>query len=94
MIKQLIGDEKLVNIQKAQAGLTKLLLEAEKSGHFYRVIKNDQSLGVLVPQSMWESFVEDIEALSSPNYLSRISEARAEKKTVKAAELKKQLGIK
>ncbi len=94
MIKQLIGDEKLVNINKAQAGLTKLLVDAEKSGFFYRVIKSDQSLGVLVPQTMWESFVEDIEALSSPSFRTRVNTARAEKKTIKASDVKKQLGLK
>lgn len=93
MIKQLINDEKLVNIQKAQAGLTKLLLEAEKSGFFYRVIKSDKSLGVLLPQTIWESLIEDIEALSSPNYRTRIAKARSENKTIKSSGVKKQLGL-
>ncbi len=94
MIKQLINDEKLVNIQTAQAGLTKLLRAAEKSGSFYRVLKNDESLGVLLPQTMWESLVEDLEALSSPNYRARIAKARSENKTIKSSDVKKQLGLK
>ena len=93
MIKQLINDEKFTNIQKAQAGLTRLFLEAEETGSFYRVLKNDQSLGVLLPDSLWQSLVEDLEALSSPNFRQKIAKARKEKKTIKASEVKKQLGL-
>jgi len=52
MTKQLIIDERFANIQKAQAGLTKLFTEAEKRGNFYTVLRNDQPLGVLVPRKM------------------------------------------
>jgi len=93
MIKQLINDEKFTNIQKAQAGLTRLFLEAEETGSFYRVLKNDQSLGVLLPDSLWQSLIEDLEALSSPNFRQKIAKARKEKKTIKASEVKKQLGL-
>jgi len=93
MIKQLINDEKFTNIQKAQAGLTRLFLEAEKTGSFYRVLKNDQPLGVLLPDSLWQSLIEDLEALSSPNFRQKIAKARREKKTIKASEVKKQLGL-
>jgi PHD/YefM family antitoxin component YafN of YafNO toxin-antitoxin module len=93
MIKQLINDEKFTNIQKAQAGLTRLFLEAKKTGSFYRVLKNDQPLGVLLPDSLWQSLVEDLEALSSPNFRQKIAKARKEKKTIKASEVKKQLGL-
>ena len=93
MSRQLITDEKFVNIQKAQAGLTKLLLEAQKTESFYRVLKNDQPLGVLIPERLWQSFTEDLEALSSPSYRAKITKARFEKKTVSASKVKKQLGI-
>ena len=93
MIKQLINDEKFTNIQKAQAGLTRLFLEAKKTGSFYRVLKNDQPLGVLLPDSLWQSLVEDLEALSSPNFREKIAKARKEKKTIRASEVKKQLGL-
>ncbi|MFH0937074.1 MAG: hypothetical protein V1808_02180 [Candidatus Daviesbacteria bacterium] len=93
MMKQFIVDERFVNIQKAQSGLTKLFLEAQKDETFYRVLKNDQSLGVLIPENLWRSLTEDLEALSSPSYLHRVAKARMEKKTVKAALVKKQLGL-
>lgn len=93
MIKQLINDEKFTNIQTAQAGLTRLFFDAQKTGSFYRVLKNDQPLGVLLPDNLWQSITEDLEALSSPSYKVKIIKARKGKKTIKASEIKKQLGI-
>lgn len=93
MTKQLIADEQFTNIQKAQAGLTRLFNEAEKKGNFYRVLKNDKPLGVLIPQRMWDSLIEDLEALSSAPYLRRIAQARTETETISAQEAKKRLKI-
>lgn len=93
MTRQFINDEKFVNIQRAQAGLTSLLLAAGKSDSFYRVLKNDQPLGVLIPEKLWQSITEDLEALSSPNYRAKISKIRSQKRTIKSSTLKKQLGL-
>ncbi len=88
-MKQLIADEKFTNIQRAQAGLTRLFEEARKSMSFYRVMKNDRPLGVLIPNDMWEDFVEDMEALSSPAYLARIAKSRKEKGGFTMEQIKK-----
>jgi PHD/YefM family antitoxin component YafN of YafNO toxin-antitoxin module len=93
MIHQLVNDEKFTNVQRAQAGLTRLFEDARKSLSFYRVMKNDQPLGVLVPNDLWQSLVEDIEALSSPSFRGRIARARAEKGRISSREVKKQLGL-
>lgn len=89
MFQQFISDEKFTNVQRAQAGLTRLFQKAAKTKSFYRVLKNDQPLGVLLPNSMWESLIEDMEALSSPSYLRRISRSRQEKGGLTLDELKK-----
>lgn len=93
MIQQLISDEKFTNIQKAQAGLTRLFRSAAKTGSFYRVLKNDEALGVLIPNNMWEDFVEDLEAMSSPRYLTRIAQARKEKKYLTMGQIKRELEL-
>jgi PHD/YefM family antitoxin component YafN of YafNO toxin-antitoxin module len=80
MIQQIINDEKFTNIQKAQAGLTRLLINAEKTASFYTVMRNDKPVGTLIPRKMWESLMEDLEALSSPNYRKFIVESRADKR--------------
>lgn len=92
-MRQLIADEKFTNIQRAQAGLTRLFEEARKTMSFFRVMKNDKPLGVLIPNEMWEDFVEDMEALSSPQFLARIAKARKEKKYYTMEQVKKELGI-
>ena len=94
MLQQLINDEKFTNIQKAQAGLTRLFITARKQSAFYRVMKNDEPLGVLLPENMWQSITEDIEALSSPNFRERIIQARASKKRYSAEQVKQELKIK
>lgn len=94
MIQQLINDEKFTNIQTAQAGLTRLFQRASKTSSFYRVLKNDKPLGALVPEKLWSSLLEDLEALSSPSYRKQIAEARASKKRYSSAQIKKELGIK
>ncbi|MBI5356785.1 hypothetical protein HZB78_04200 [Candidatus Collierbacteria bacterium] len=90
MIQQLINDQRFTNIQTAQSGLTKLFTVAEKTNSFYTVLRNDEQLGVLLPKKMWLSLVEDLEAMSSPNYRRRIAAARKEKR-VTAAEIRKML---
>jgi len=93
MTKQLIQNEQFTNIQRAQAGLTRLFAEATRTNNFYRVLKNDKPLGVLLPESMWKNLVEDIEALSSPPYIKRIAKARASSGTIDSTKLKKKLGL-
>ncbi len=92
-MRQLIADEKFTNIQRAQAGLTRLFEEARKSMSFFRVMKGDKPLGVLVPNEMWEDFLEDLEALASPSYLARIAKSRRQKKRYTMEEIKKELGF-
>ena len=75
-------------IQQAQTGLAKLLIKAQKDSSFYRVLKNDKPLGVLIPNNLWMGLTEDLEALSSPNYRSRIAKAR-KRNTYSLADVKK-----
>lgn len=93
MIPQLIKNEKFTNIQNAQAGLTKLFEKARKTGSFFRVLKNDKPLGVLIPNEIWEDWLEDWEAMNSPNYLKSIAEARKSKKYYSWDEVKKMLNL-
>ncbi len=93
MLQQILSDEKFTNIQRAQAGLTKLFYKAGKTLSFYRVMKNDQPVGVLLPMNVWDSIVEDIEALSSESYRTRIAKARSEKVRLSSGDVKKKLNV-
>ncbi|MEK7595420.1 MAG: hypothetical protein AAB443_02430 [Patescibacteria group bacterium] len=92
--EQLIKREKFTSIQAAQAGLTSILIKAQKGGFFYRVLRNNQPLGVLLPNKVWESILEDLEAINSPSYLKSIEEARNSKELYTVDQVKKELNLK
>ncbi len=92
-MSQLITNADFASVQKVQAGVAKILKKAEKDGKFVRVMRNNEPVGVLVPNNVWDSFIEDLEAMSSPNYLKRIAKSRADKKTYTLEEVKKQIGL-
>lgn len=93
-MRQLLSDEDFTSVQKVQAGVSKILKQAERAGKFVRILRNNQPVGVLVPNNVWESYLEDLEALSSENYLKRIAKSRADKVRYSSAQVKKMLGIK
>lgn len=95
MQSQIILQESFTNVQQAQAGLTKLFRQAEKNKQFFRVMRNDEALGVLIPDSLWLDWLEDIEALKSEAFRERVSAARKEssRDLVTSKQLKKQLGL-
>jgi PHD/YefM family antitoxin component YafN of YafNO toxin-antitoxin module len=93
MSPQLITMEDFASVQEAQAGITRLFNKANDKGKFVRIMRNQTPLGVLIPNNLWESFVEDLEALSSPSYLESIEEARNDKKRYSSDEVDKILGI-
>ncbi|OGC49889.1 hypothetical protein A2716_00825 [candidate division WWE3 bacterium RIFCSPHIGHO2_01_FULL_40_23] len=92
--EQIIKKERFTSIQEAQAGLTNILKKAQEGEFFYRVLRNNEPIGVLLPNNLWEDLIEDLEALSSPNYLKSIKEARKSKKFYTLEEVKKQLNLK
>ena len=95
MIKeQLIKREKFTSIQEAQAGLTGILTKAEREGFFYRVLRNNSPLGVLLPNAVWESLLEDLDGINSPNYLKSVAEARKSSKKYSSKQVRKELNIK
>lgn len=90
---QLIANEDFTSVQKVQAGVTRILKKAERDGKFVRVMRNNEPVGVLVPNRVWESFLEDLEAMSSPNYLKGIAKSRADKVRYSSTQVKRMLGV-
>ncbi len=93
MVAQLIAKEKFTSVQVAQAGITKLFQNAEAEGTFYRVLRNNEPLGVLVPNEFWDELLEDMEALSSPTLGKDLEDALKYDKTYTPQEVKKVLGL-
>ena len=96
MSPQIITMEDFASVQEAQAGITRLFRKAKNKGKFVRIMRNQEPLGVLIPNDLWEDFLEDLEALSSPNYLRSIEESRKSPRSrdLSSDEIKKRLGIK
>ena len=63
-MKQLISDEEFTSVQEVQAGLTKLVKKAERKGKILRVMRNNESLGVLIPNKIFLKFIKLLESLS------------------------------
>lgn len=84
--------EDFASVQEAQAGITRLFTKAKNNGKFVRVMRNQAPLGVLIPNNLWESLIEDIEALLSPNYIKAIADSRKSKRSYSSDEVKEMLG--
>ena len=78
MSLQLLTAQKIISTRNFQSQFAKMLKNAEKNGIYYNIVRNGDSVGVFLPIHFWESLLEDMEALSSPNYLKSIEEARKE----------------
>jgi len=63
-MRQLIADEEFISIQQAQAGLTRIIKNAERKGKIIRILRNNQSLGVILPNKVWQKFLDKLEELS------------------------------
>ncbi|MFH2062419.1 MAG: hypothetical protein ABIJ43_05535 [Candidatus Beckwithbacteria bacterium] len=93
-MNQLITQEDFTSVQEVQAGTTRLFKKASRANKFYRVMRNKTPLGVMIPNKLWDSLLEDFEAMSSPNYIKSIARARKSKTFISAKQIEKELGIK
>ena len=93
MNTQLISQEDFASVQQVQSGITKLFKKARDKKKFIRVMRNQVPLGVLIPNDMWMDLVEDLEALSSPNFIKEIKQSRLDKKRYSASQVKKIIGF-
>lgn len=94
MNTQLITQEDFASVQEAQAGITRLFKKAGNKGKFVRIMRNQEPLGVLIPNNVWESLLEDFEASLSKRYKKDIAESRKSKKRYSSEEIKKMIGYK
>jgi PHD/YefM family antitoxin component YafN of YafNO toxin-antitoxin module len=92
MNTQLITQEDFASVQEAQAGITKLFKKAGNKGKFVRIMRNQEPLGVLIPNNVWESLLEDFEASLSQRYRKDIAESRKSRKRYSSEEVKKMIG--
>ena len=80
LYKDLYKKERYTSIQEAQAGLTKVLKVAEKNDNFYKVMRNNKPIGVLLPIKAWENLLKDIEELKTTDFLKDFEKSSKSKK--------------
>ncbi len=93
MNQNLLTREEFASIQQVQAGTSRLLEGAARRGAFIRVIKNSKPIGVLLPNTTFESLAEDLAALSSNAYLRNLAESRKQGGRYSAKTVKRLLGL-
>jgi PHD/YefM family antitoxin component YafN of YafNO toxin-antitoxin module len=94
MDTSLLRRQKFTNVQTVQAGVSKLFEKASQEGSFYQVLRNgDEPLGILIPQQVWEDWLEDEEAQASNKYRERIAVSRKDTTRVTSTDTKKRLGV-
>lgn len=74
----LLTGQKIISTRQFQSQFAAMANQAKKNHNYYNVVRNGKSVGVFMPIDQWEDLLEDLEALSSPNYLAKIKAARAE----------------
>lgn len=93
MSPTLLRKERFASIQQAQAGLSRLLTQAELRGTFVRLMRHNKPIGVILPNKTWESLLEDLAACSSPTYLQSIAASRKDRKRYAAGRVKRLLKL-
>ena len=92
---QLLTNQKFVSTKDFQTKFAAIAKQAKEQMSYFRIMKHGNSVGVFLPNEVWDDLLEDLEALASPRYLKSIKESRQEakqKKVVSLKEITKELG--
>ena len=81
--------EKLISVREIESEVEDLLRRAEAGEFYYKILLDNKPLGVLVPYTMWDELLEDLEMYSSSNFLKSIREARKSKVFYTPEQIKK-----
>lgn len=77
---QLLTAQKIISTKNFQSKFASMVRKAKENKQYYNVVRNSESIGVFLPTELWESLLEDLEALNSPKYLKAIVESRKQAK--------------
>lgn len=85
-LKQL-KNEGMVNIKELQKSPSRHLQGIT------RILRGKATLGYFFAEDIFNDLIEDMEAMSSPNYLKSIMKARQSKKLMSLSQVEKKYGI-
>ena len=84
---KLLKHESMVNIKELQKSPSRHLQGVT------RILRGKTTLGYFFAEDIFSDLIEDMEAMSSPNYLKSIMKARRSKKLTTLSQVKKKYGI-
>lgn len=84
---QTLKNEEVVNIKELQKSPSRYLQGLT------RILRGKKTLGYFLDENTFSQLVEDMEAISSPNYLKSIQKARKSKKLISLSDVEKKYGI-
>ena len=84
---KLLQNEGVVNIKELQKSPSRYLVGLT------RILRGKKTLGYFLSENTFDSLIEDMEAMSSSNYLKSIQKARKSKKLTSLSEVEKKYGI-
>ncbi len=84
---KLLQNERVVNIKELQKSPSRYLQGIT------RILRGKETLGYFLNEAVFSDLIEDIEAMSSPNYLKSIIRARQKKKLTSLSKVVKKYGI-
>lgn len=91
---QLLTSQKFVSTKEFQTKFADIAKQAKKQLSYFQIMRHGDSVGVFLPNAVWEDILEDLEALDSPKYLKTIQISRQEAQrgqTISLKEIPKEL---
>ena len=84
---KLLKNEGVINIKELQKSPSRHLRGVT------RILRGKSTLGYFFAEDIFSDLIEDLEAISSPNYLKSIMRARQSKKLTSLSQVEKKYGI-
>ena len=84
---KLLKNESIINIKELQKSPSRHLQGVT------RILRGKATLGYFFAEDVFSDLIEDMEAMSSPNYLKSIMKARQNKKLTSLSQVEKKYGI-
>ncbi len=82
-----IRNEEVINIKELQKSPSRYLQGLT------RILRGKKTLGYFLDEDIFSNLVEDMEAISSPNYLESILKTRKSKKLTSLSKVEKMYGV-
>ncbi len=84
---KLLQNEGVVNIKELQKSPSRYLKGLT------RILRGKETLGYFITGAVFDDLIEDMEAMSSPNYLKSIDRARGSNKSTSLSDVAKKYGV-